>query len=43
MLVTGEICFLVQDRAHLLMGLDNFCMVVVDQPERVFGPGGGAG
>ena len=34
-LVTGEICFPVQDRAHLLMGLDNFCMAAVDQPDRV--------
>jgi len=34
-LVTGEICFPVQDRAHLLMGLDAFCMAAVDQPDRV--------
>lgn len=34
-LVTGEICFPVQDRAHLLMGLDNFCMAAVDQPDQV--------
>jgi uroporphyrinogen decarboxylase len=34
-LVTGEICFPVQDRAHLLMGLENFCMAAVDQPDRV--------
>ena len=34
-LVTGEICFPVQDRAHLLMGLDNFCMAALDQPEQV--------
>jgi uroporphyrinogen decarboxylase len=34
-LITGEICFPVQDRAHLLMGLDNFCMAAVDQPDGV--------
>lgn len=34
-LVTGEICFPVQDRAHLLMGLDHFCMAAIDQPDRV--------
>lgn len=34
-LITGEICFPVQDRGHLLMGLDNFCMAAVDQPDRV--------
>lgn len=34
-LVSGEICFPLQDRAHLLMGLDNFCMAAVDQPDRV--------
>ncbi|MCO6453258.1 MAG: hypothetical protein J5I90_20925 [Caldilineales bacterium] len=34
-LVTGEICFPVQDRAHLLMGLENFCMAALDQPDRV--------
>jgi uroporphyrinogen decarboxylase len=34
-LITGEICFPVQDRAHLLMGLENFCMAAVDQPNRV--------
>jgi uroporphyrinogen decarboxylase len=34
-LVTGEICFPVQDRAHLLMGLEGFCLAAVDQPERV--------
>jgi uroporphyrinogen decarboxylase len=34
-LLVGEICFPLQDRAHLLMGLDNFCIAVVDQPERV--------
>jgi uroporphyrinogen decarboxylase len=36
-LVTGEICFPVQDRAHLLTGLDTFCMAAVDQPEQVRG------
>ena len=34
-LITGEICFPVQDRAHLMMGLENFCMAALDQPERV--------
>ena len=34
-LVTGEICFPVQDRAHLLMGIDNFCLALADQPDRV--------
>jgi uroporphyrinogen decarboxylase len=34
-LLTGEICFPVQDRAHLLMGLDTFCLAALDQPERV--------
>jgi len=34
-LITGEICFPVQDRGHLLMGLDNFCMAAVDQSDRV--------
>ena len=34
-LVTGEICFPVQDRAHLLMGIDNFCLALMDQPDKV--------
>src|SRR5450759_962289 len=34
-LITGEICFPVQDRAHLLMGLDGFCTALIDEPERV--------
>lgn len=34
-LVTGEICFPVQDRAHLLMGIDNFCLALADQPDKV--------
>jgi uroporphyrinogen decarboxylase len=34
-LITGEICFPVQDRAHILMGLDNFCTALIDEPERV--------
>lgn len=34
-LLTGEICFPLQDRAHLLMGLDSFCVAAVEQPERV--------
>jgi uroporphyrinogen decarboxylase len=34
-LVVGEICFPVQDRAHTLMGLDDFCIALIEQPERV--------
>jgi len=34
-LVTGEICFPLQDRAHVLMGLDNFCIALLEQPELV--------
>jgi uroporphyrinogen decarboxylase len=34
-LIVGEICFPVQDRAHLLMGLENFCIALIDQPELV--------
>jgi uroporphyrinogen decarboxylase len=34
-LLVGEICFPLQDRAHLLTGLDNFCMGALDHPERV--------
>ena len=34
-LVTGELMFPVQDRAHTLMGMDNFLMALVDQPERM--------
>ena len=34
-LMVGEICFPVQDRAHLLMGLDQFCVALLEQPEAV--------
>jgi uroporphyrinogen decarboxylase len=34
-LITGEICFPLQDRAHALMGLENFCIALIEQPEPV--------
>jgi uroporphyrinogen decarboxylase len=34
-LMVGEICFPVQDRAHLMMGLENFCIALIEQPELV--------
>jgi uroporphyrinogen decarboxylase len=34
-LVTGELMFPVQDRAHTLMGMDNFLLALIDQPERM--------
>jgi uroporphyrinogen decarboxylase len=34
-LVTGEICFPLQDRAHTLIGLDAFCIALIEQPDRV--------
>ena len=32
-LVTGELMFPVQDRAHTLMGMDNFLLSLIDQPK----------
>ncbi len=34
-LVVGEICFPVQDRAHLLMGLEDFCVALIEKPDPV--------
>jgi uroporphyrinogen decarboxylase len=34
-LVTGELMFPVQDRAHTLMGMDNFLLALIDRPERM--------
>lgn len=34
-LVVGEICFPVQDRAHLLMGMDRFMPALIDEPDRM--------
>jgi hypothetical protein len=34
-LIVGEICFPVQDRAHLLMGLEDFCIALIEQPDQV--------
>lgn len=34
-LVTGELMFPVQDRAHTLMGMDNFLLSLIDRPDRV--------
>lgn len=34
-LVTGELMFPVQDRAHTLMGMDRFLLALTDQPEQM--------
>ena len=34
-LLAGEICFPVQDRAHLLMGIDRFCMAAIEEHYRL--------
>jgi len=34
-LVTGELMFPVQDRAHTLMGMDSFLLALIDQPDRM--------
>ncbi len=34
-LVTGELMFPVQDRAHTLMGMDNFLLALIDRPEQM--------
>ena len=34
-LVVGEICFPVQDRAHLLMGMENFFVALIKQTEQI--------